>query len=71
MTVDINAVIKAKHDMERQITLMVTEAVNKFRSETGLAPRAISVQIVEFLRVGDTHKEYVVANTRTEVSIDG
>ena len=71
MTIDINAVIKAKHEMEHTITLMVSEAVNKFRNETGLAPHAISVRMVEFLRIDATHKEYVVANTHTEVSIDG
>ncbi len=70
MSADINTVIKAKREMENTITLTVSEAVNKFQNETGLAPHAIKIEMVEFLRVGDKYKQYVVANTRTEVSID-
>jgi hypothetical protein len=66
---DITKFRTRKKQLERDIAVVISEQINKFRDETTMAPNQVSVTIFRERTIGDEYSNYVVGGIQTEFDI--
>lgn len=68
---DINELGEKIGTLEIDIIEAISPLVEKFKSETGLSPHGIRIDMTDATGIGDAQKHYVVTGCRAQIEVFG